>query len=181
MRLMAGALAGIALFAGTASGQPAPPPPPHVWQAQVALFVSLPQRFPSANISDFEKLVADDVKVFRDGKIVHESREAWLRELQDAGPRSPGDPQGYSVSRDQFNRLQDGGISVREFSYPIAPEGRQIIYHPSAPLRYVTYYIEGGRLVRVDYGPAMSSYGGLCQAVAKAQAELRLVAVGCGP
>ena len=169
MRILAGLTAGLSLLVTPVSvgSVPPPPPPPEEWAPQLAFFAALPHRYPAPDLAAFEALVAENVEVVRDGRVLHRTRRDWIDELQ----RVPAaEIQGHSVSRDQFHRAADGGISVREFSYPIAPEGKTIIYHPSAPLRYVTYYLAGGRLVRVVYGPAMDSYGGLCQAVAKARA-----------
>jgi hypothetical protein len=145
------------------------PPPLDEWKAQLALFSSLLPRLPAADLSSFTRLVADDVQVYRDNKIIYRTRKDWVEEFQSYKQKSPRDPQGFSVSRDQYSLLSDGGISVREFTYPIAPEGASVVYHPSYPLRYVTYYLYRGKLVRVIYGPAMTSYGGLCQEVEKAK------------
>ena len=144
-----------------------PPPPPEIWNAQVAFFSALPDRFPAADLAPFERLVADDVQVYRDGILIHRTRADWIRELQSYKQKIPTDPQGFSVSRDQYTLLADGSVSVREFTYPIAPEGKSVVYYPDYPLRYVSYRLAKGRLVRVDYGPAMSSYSGLCQKVAE--------------
>ena len=146
-----------------------PPPPPEVWNAQFGLFVSLPQRFPAANMSDFALVVADNVEVQRENKVVFRTRKEWFDELQSYKQSSPSAPQGFSVSRDQYSLLSDGGVMVRELTYPIAPKGKTVFYHPDFPLRYVTYYVNQGKLVRVIYGPPMSSYGGLCQVVEKAK------------
>jgi hypothetical protein len=170
MRVPIAALA-MAGFCSLATGAQEPSPSPPVWDAQVALFSSLPDRIPAKDLSSLKLLVADDVEVYRDGKLVHETRKAWFDELRDGGRIPPHGPREYSVSRDHYARTADGGVSVREFSYPIAPEGSHTVYHPRHPLRYVTYYIEGGKLVRVVYGPAMSGYAGLCQVVEAAKAE----------
>ena len=146
-----------------------PPPSPDDWEGQVAVFRALPQRLPTKNIAPLEKLVADDLQVYRDGKLVHRTRRAWIDELQSYRQVEPGDPQGFSVSRDEYHKLADGGVSVREFTYPIAPDGAQIVYHPSNPLRYVTYYFKTGKVERIVYGPPMTSYAGLCQAVNNAK------------
>ena len=144
-----------------------PPPPPGVWQAQLSFFTLLPDQFPAANTAGFEQLVAIDVQVYRDGNLIHQTRSDWLKELQSYKQASPTDPRGFSVSRDQYAILADGSVSVREFTYPIAPEGRTVFYHPSYPLRYVVYRFGNGRVVRVDYGYAMADYTGLCEEVAK--------------
>ncbi len=170
MRLLVRALAMPTILA-TAAFASVPPPPPDVRDAQVALFAGLPERFPAEDLSAFEALVSEDVKVYRDSRLVHETREAWINELQDHRQGAPRGSRGYTVSRDEYHRLADGGVSVREFYYPILPEGSQIVFHPGYPLRYVTYYIEAGRLVRVVYGPAMHNYTGLCQAVEQAKLE----------
>lgn len=169
MRHLVGALLGLVAGPAALSAQD-PLPPPKIWNAQIAFFKALPKRFPASDISAFEKLVADDVQVYRDGKLVHRTRQSWISELQhfEKG-KGPGNPQGYSASRDSFHKLADGGILVREFYYPIAPDGAHIVYHPSNPLRNVTYYLDEGRLVRVVYGPAMTSYGELCFAAADAR------------
>lgn len=154
------------LFSSSGWGQ-LPPPSPDLWKAQVAFFNSLPGRFPAADITRFEQLVAEDVQVYREGNLIHRTRASWIRELQSYRQQTPAHPQGFSVSRDQYTRTPDGSVSVREFTYPIAPEGKTIAYHPDYPFRYVSYKISSGKLVRVDYGAAMSNYTGLCQAVAK--------------
>jgi hypothetical protein len=146
------------------------PHPPEVFNAQVAVLSALPARLPSANLRAFEALVADDVKVYRDGTLVHQTRKAWLDELQSYRQRHPNAPRTYSVSRDHYHSLADGGISVREFSFP---DDRQQTHHPLRPYQYVTYYVEDGRLVRVVYGPSMSAYVGLCQAVEGIKAEAK--------
>jgi hypothetical protein len=136
-------------------------------EAQVAFFGSLPDRFPAANTATFEQLIAIDVQVYRDGNLIHQTRTDWLKELRSYKQASPEDPQGFSVSRDQYALLTDGSVSVREFTYPIAPEGRTVFYHPSYPLRYVVYRFGKGRVVRVDNGYSMANYTGLCQQVGK--------------
>jgi hypothetical protein len=158
------AAAGV-LYSSSGFGQ-LPPPPPDVWKAQLAFFSSLPDRFPVADTTQFEQLVANDVQVYRDCILVHKTRADWMREIQSYKQKMPTDPQGFYVSRDQYTLLADGGVSVREFTYPIPPEGKTTFYHPDYPLRYVYYRISNGRLVRVDYGMAMSDYAGLCQEVA---------------
>jgi len=155
-----------ALFSSGGLGQ-LPPPPPDAWKAQVAFFSSLPDRFPAADPAQFERQIAEDVQVYRDGILIHRSRADWIKELQSYKQKSPTDPTGFSISRDQYTLLADGSVSVREFTFPIAPKGRTVFYHPDYPLRYVSYRFAKSRLVRVDYGPAMSFYIGLCQEVAK--------------
>ncbi|WP_144033510.1 hypothetical protein [Sphingomonas guangdongensis] len=145
------------------------PPPPDVWNAQVTFFKLLPTRRPVTDTAQFERTVAKDLKVYRDGALIHNNRAAWIKELQSYERRSPDDPQGFSVSRDQYSRLTDGSILIREFTYPIAPTGATIIYHPSYPLRHVTYRFGKGKLVTVEYGAVMESYPVLCRKVAEAK------------
>lgn len=154
------------LVACSASAQ-TPPSPPDVWKSQVDLFVALPRRFPATDMFDFARVVSENVEVQRDNKVVFRTREDWFDELQSYKPSSPSAPQGFSVSRDQYSMLSDGGVMVREFTYPIAPKGGMVYYHPDYPIRYVTYYVNQGKLFRVIYGPRMTTYAGLCQVVEK--------------
>jgi hypothetical protein len=166
---MRNGFAGLALsllVACSASAQ-TPPPPSDLWKSQVDLFVALPRRFPAADMSNFARVVSENVEVQRENKVVFRTRKEWFDELQSYKQSAPSAPQGFSVSRDQYSLLSDGGIMVREFTYPIAPEGETVFYHPNYPLRYVTYYVNQGKLFRVIYGPPMTSYAGLCQVVEK--------------
>lgn len=171
MRLLIRTLIAPVLIVTAAFSVPQPPPPPDRWKAMVDILAALPSRFPAADISRLEALVAEDVKVYRDGVLVHDNRQSWIRELQAYRQRRSTDPIGFTVSRDHYNLVADGGVSVREFTHPFWPEGRHIVSDPTDPLRYVTYYVESRRLVRVVYGPAMSSNRALCQAVTQARAD----------
>lgn len=148
----------IALGAASANALPPPPPPPEE-QAQIdAFFAALPRQLPAGDLAAFEPLVAPDVEVWRAGELIHKSREAWFAELA-LNPlaewKSRNPPVGVAIGRDDFYREQDGDIVVRELVTGVAPEGEFVLYHLGFNLRFVTYTLENGVLVKVDYGEGM--------------------------
>lgn len=154
MRLTSLALLTALALAGPASAPPPPPPAP-AEQAQIdAFFAALPRRLPVSDFSAFEKVVSPDVTVWRDGVLVHRNRTSWFAEMARnpfVGWQSPKPPVAAGVGRDDFYRTQDGAIVVRELTTAIPPDGEFILYHLGHNLRFVTYVLSGGRLVRVDY------------------------------
>jgi hypothetical protein len=148
MRLMLCVLS--AIFAGAPGLAQFPPELGDLPEA--AFFKALPTRFPAEDIAPLAPFVANDVQVYRDGKLVFRSREAWLNDLRSSGaPKGPDSPAGYTVSRNYIGEASDGGIIVGEFSFPIAPAGRTVIYHPINPRSFATYRFKGEKLVRVVY------------------------------
>ncbi len=150
----------LAFAASPAASLPLPPPPDDLLQQQQGFFRALPNRLPVENLSAFAPYVAKDVQVFVDGKPTYSSRDEWFAYLQSFGPVNPNGPQGITVSREEFYTTRDGDVIVLEFSWPIAPKGRegQIVYHADYDLQLVSYRLDKGVLTRVDYGKRMRRY-----------------------
>jgi hypothetical protein len=127
----------------------APPPPPAPAQAAFyeTFFTTLPNSYPSSNISKVEALLAPDLQVFDDGKLIHGSRKSWLAWLQ--AKMGKDRVQSISLSREDFFYQPGDRILVREFwsSYTPGVHGHGELDH-----RLVSYQFAGERLVRVDYG-----------------------------
>jgi hypothetical protein len=152
---------GAMLIASATVSVAAPPPPPAPEEeGQMRNFVkALPRRIPH-DLESFAPFVAADVNVYRDGKLAFTDRSGWFAFLRGFAGRTPEDPQGVSVARESLYRVAGDGLATMEFSYPIEPAGKegQIVYHPEFPLQLVTYFLDHGRVVRVDYGYPMRSF-----------------------
>ncbi len=150
----------LALTAPAAAALPLAPPPDDLLQQQQAFFRALPQRLPVEDLAAFKRFVALDVKVSFAGTPSFSNRDQWFAYLQSFGPARPNGPRGMTVSREEFYATRDGDIIALEFSWPIAPKGREdISYHQDYDLRLVSYRLESGVLTRVDYGKPMRRYG----------------------
>ena len=161
-------LCALLLAAATASTAAPPPPPPPEQEGQLRNFLkALPKRVPQ-DLDAFAAYVSPEVKVYREGKLTYPDRNSWFAYLRGFAGKAPDEPQGISVSRESLYRVAGDGIAAMEFSYPLAPTGKegQIAYHPDYPLQLVTYYLDEGRLTRVDYGHPMDSIDYLLKQVA---------------
>lgn len=145
----------VLLFEATAYALPPPPPPPEE-QAQIdAFFEVLPRRLPASDLEAFKDVVAEDVEVWRNGRLVYNSREGWFVELAEnpfADWSMGTPPVAASIGRDDFYRSSGGEIIVRELVSGVPPPGHQILYHLGYNLRFVTYTLREGILTKVDYG-----------------------------
>jgi len=155
--------AALALAAAATPARPAPPPPPApAEQRQIdAFFAALPKRLPATDLASLEPLVAPDVKVYRDGRLAFSDRTAWFAELARSFERtSQFSPAGVSISRETFYRGPEREHVVLEFTFPFAPPGEHIDYHPAYPLRLVRYWLADGVLTKIDYGTPFENGGG---------------------
>jgi len=137
-----------------------PPPPPPEEEGRMRNFVkALPKRIPH-DLEAFAPFVSADVKIYREGKLAFTDRAGWFASLRGFAGKHPDEPQGISVARESLYRVAGDGLATMEFNYPIAPAGKegQIVYHPEFPLQLVTYCLDHGRVVRVDYGYSMRSF-----------------------
>lgn len=152
-----------ALLPGATAYAVPPPPPPPAEQAQIdAFFEALPRRLPAPDLEAFKDVVAEDVKVWRNGKLVYDSRERWFAELAENpfADWSMGTPPiAAGIGRDDFYRSPSGAIIVRELVSAVPPPGHQILYHLGGNLRFVTYTLREGILTKVDYGLGFDPMG----------------------
>ncbi|MDC0886832.1 hypothetical protein OAS19_03470 [Altererythrobacter sp.] len=44
---------------------------------------------------------------------------------------------------------------MRELLSAVPPEGEYILYHSAFPVRFVTYTLSNGKLVKIDYGDGL--------------------------
>lgn len=158
LRWMSACLLGLATV--PASSLPLPPPREELLDQQKAFFRALPNRLPAEDLSALEPLVDRDVKVFSDGSLRFSNRDEWFAYLRSFGSKTQNGPQGLTVSREAFFSTPDNDVIVLEFSWPIPPEGRedQISYHQDYDLQFVSYTLNEGALVRVNYGKRMRRY-----------------------
>ena len=148
------------LAAGPANSLPLPPPPADRLAIQQQFFQALPKRLPVEDLSGFAPFVAEDLTVYRAGEPMFSNREQWFEFLQSFGGKTASSPQGMTISREEFYATQDGDIVVVEFLWPIPPKGKegQISYHQSYDFQLVSYRLEQGVLVRVDYSKPLRRY-----------------------
>ena len=174
MRLLLPVLLALGL-AGPALSLPAPPPPPQELAFLQSFFRVLPRGLPPEDSSSLDRYVSPDVKVYRSGELAHGNRADWFSHLRSFAPRSPGEPNGVSISREAFYRMPDGAIMVLEFVHPRPPAGREaeVSYHVTDPFQLVTYRFDGEQLVRVDYGQPMRSYDDWLRNTGTGQSEGR--------
>lgn len=142
------------LASAAAIAAPPPPPPPGRVELISGFFSAAPTLLPSKHLDAWASYISPDVKVYMGEKLLYANRAEWLANLN-APEGLGGERVGASLSRLQYYELSDGGIRVLEWSYPFAKDA---VFHAVEPYRFVTYYFDDKKLVRVVYDQAMAPY-----------------------
>jgi hypothetical protein len=85
------------------SAAASPPPPPPIYVMDAAKILASPAALDRTKI---EPLFADDVKVYRNGKLIADGRAAWLKLRSAEAERYDGRVLGYSES---YGGYSEGG------------------------------------------------------------------------
>ena len=130
------------MLASSAVAAPPPPPPSYVSDASKIL------TSPNLEVGKIASLFADDVKVYRNGKLIADGRPAWLKLRSAEAERYNGRVLGYSES---YGGYSEGGGDLLVFDTYDTVDRRNLpptfIADPRPATRSTLYQFGDDRLI----------------------------------